>query len=311
MKMMRRTCLAGLLMAFAVFGQVASPPDIINQINSGRDVGSLWTSLGIAASGRFKCERYECQAESIENELDLELGGETAIVRVTYLFFSRFLIFNCKLPGCSFIDHIDRMVRYVPLPTATVQAARNKRWLVITGNTGGGSGIMSSGSEWYELRADKLHQILAVPDRGYSAESDPATTMFTRFVRYAQGANDESLEFAYHVEFGGGRPRKPPSEWGPGFLWDDEWTLIYSRSTHDDGYTLDRRRSTIPANWTSDDLIYGPGPNKILPYAADLLLKIARDPKDPRYRWLKQWIETAGESPEAQEIRAALKASER
>jgi hypothetical protein len=135
--------------------------------------------------------------------------------------------------------------------------------------------------------------------------------MFTRFVRHVQTGTEESLEFAYHVEFGGGRPRVPPYEWGPYFLWDDEWTITYSRTAPGSKFTLDRSHSTIPANWTSDDLVYGPGPDKILPYATDLLLKIARDSKEPRRPWLKQWIQTAGESREAQQILTALKASER
>ncbi len=305
-----------LLQFFVSFAAVAlaqsvDPNKVFDQIKAGRDIAKLWSSFSIAPSPAFECHDG-CDAQFIEHEFDPEFGqGRTSILLVTgnFIAFHRILLFHCE-PACSYIDHIEQSAHYMDVEVS-VATARERRWLVVTGNTGSGSGLSSYGSEWYELRSHKLHHVLTVPHHGFMAESDPATTTSMRFVRYASANQNETLDFAYHVEFGGGRPRLPPYEPGPHFLWDEEWTVTFSRSEPDLEYTLDRSRSTIPANWNRGDLVQGPGLDKILPYATDLLLKIARDSKEPRRAWLKPWIQTAGDSREAQQIRAALKASER
>jgi hypothetical protein len=180
-----RLLVFGFIAVSVMNGQKLDPHDLIERINAGLDVDQIWKSFGIAPSEQFRCNSRDCQAESLPDGFNLALSSsETVVIQVTQLSFSRFLVFRCD-PMCAYIDHVDRTGRYMAEPptTAAIVAAREKRWFVVTGNTGGGSGARSSGAEWYELVGGNLHQVLTVPDRGYMAESDPATTFSMRFVR--------------------------------------------------------------------------------------------------------------------------------
>lgn len=290
--------------ALAVFGQSTplDPDAIVDLVNSGGDL----KLPGI----NFSCPDRNCHAERLYPHHDLLMqGGFEAIVHISSVaaWTSRFLIFHCE-DGCRLVDHIDRESRYEPAE-AQVVAALNKRWFVVTGSTGGGSGARFSGSDWYEVYNQKLRLILSVPKQGYAQDPDPAITMSMRFVRYQRIATGEELEFAYHLEFASGLSSGLDSL--SVFLWDDEWRVTYSRDSRDGKFKFNSARSTTPKGWNDDVLPYGPSPTQFIPYAVPHLLEIARNSRDPRRAWLKQLLNKTPTWTETEPIRAALKASER
>ena len=233
-------------MCFAsiTFGQSPVDPFEITQTTSNKDATQLWRKLGIsdkirdASVGGAKeiASKFICglngssyEAQNVSFDRILATNGRDVIVRISFnsCDLHRFLLFHQDRDGWRLIDYLDSQNSHYSPPEANVISSGGKRWLVITSYPRGGTGVGIQPADWYEIREGKFRWVLSAPMKGHDMNLNPAREFSTRFIRATTIAERETLEFIYSVNFESGFRSSNPFEQ---FLWQDEWTVAYSRS---------------------------------------------------------------------------------
>jgi hypothetical protein len=251
---------------------------------------NLWARLGIparlkASSGNEINCLDGCEASIVSSDYLLPAGNDT-VVRVCTAFGDtcRFLLLHQSSSVWSLVDYLDTDYDKYELPTAWIEASQDQRWLVKSSFGGGGTGVYLGIAEWFEIRCGALENILKVPLKGHDVNAKPARYFSTRFKGFHKAGQRESLEFSYLVRFDdyGDAERE---------LWQEERTVVFSRTNRNSKFTFDPTASNIPANFEEKIFAFDSmNENDFVAFAYNRLLKIARDPTDSRRVWLSEFL---------------------
>lgn len=307
--------------AGVTFGQSSLNPFEITQTTSNRDVAQLWRKLGISdkirdisvggakeIAGKFTCGLSSSSYEAANASFDRILAedGRDVVVRIslTSCDLHRFLLFHEGRGGWRLVDYLDPPYSHYSPPEANVISSSGNRWLVITSYPRGGTGVGMQPADWYEIRGGKFRWVLSVPMKGHDANLNPAREFSTSFVRAVSIAQRERLEFIYSVRFESGFGSSSPLEQ---FLWEDEWTVAYCRAPGQVELQFDSKNSSTTKKVIADLFNYDTLENaELLGLVANHLLEIARQPSDPRRRWLKEVLDRYPNTRELVPVREAF-----
>ena len=293
----------------AAFRPSPSPIDIADGQTPLKD---LWRILGIpaklrpASSSVFLAAPREidcttgCNAR-IVNSPPLLADGYESIVRVCRHFKQtcRFLLLHQSAAGWSLVDYLDSPFEKYEAPKVWVESAQDRRWLVKRGFGGGGTGAYLAVAEWFELRCGALQQVLTLPAGGDDVNAKPARSFSARFRAFHRQGSRESLEFGYVVLFQDYEDERE--------LWQEERTVVFSRTDTNAPFVFDPVASTISAAFKAKVFaIYSMDRNDFVEFAYDRLLRIARDAADPRRDWLRRLLGETQESPKVNALEALL-----
>jgi hypothetical protein len=250
----------------------------------------LWAMLGIPA--RLKASPDDeincvegCEG-SIVNSDHLLADGNDAIVRVCTAFGDtcRFLLLHQSSSVWSLVDYLDSDYEKYEPPTAWIEASQDQRWLVKSSFGGGGTGVYRAIAEWFEIRCGALEKVLDVPLKGHDVNAKPARYFSTRFKGFHKAGQHESLEFSYGVRFEDYNHDERE-------LWQEERTVVFSRTNRNSKFTFEPAASSISAEFKNKIFAFDSmDENDFLDFAFNRLQKIAKDPADHRRAWLAEFL---------------------
>jgi hypothetical protein len=274
---------------------------------------TLWSRLGIPATVRVATDRgfeqgtgeiscaagCEARAETSGNFL---LGdGNDAVVRVCNRGESacRLLLLYQGSKGWGLVDYVDSPNQRYSGPTAEVVPAADRRWLVIRGFGGGGTGCSLDVADWFEIHCGALRRVLHVPASGHDVNARPGRHFSTRFTAFRKREGRESLEFGYVVLFEDYPHLRP--------LWQEERTVVFSRPEGGAQFRFDAAASDITETFAAKVFdTYSMKPADFVEFAFNRLRRIATDPSDSRRTWLRGLLDETAATPKVQSLRAAL-----
>jgi hypothetical protein len=276
----------------------------------------LWSTLRIPSKLRFETssgiragtEALECRVEDecevkvVSDDRLLPQDGQDSIVRICDMSLRcRFLLLHQSAKGWSLIDYLDSPFEKYENPTAWVQAAQDRRWLVKSGFGGGGTGVYLAVNDWFEVRCGALKRVLTLPSRGHDVNAKPARLFSTRFKALHKAVNRESLEFGYVVLF---------EDYQNGHqLWQEERTVVFSRAKPEAGFVFDPVASNISAAFEKKVFSFDSmDEDEFVEFAYDRLRRIASDPADARRGWLRQYLASIPSTANVKSLKAILAA---
>jgi hypothetical protein len=308
--------------AGVTFGQSAVNPFEITQTTFNEDATQLWRKLGITdkirntsvagareIGGSFTCGQSGANYEAENASFDRILAedGRDVVVRISFnsCDLHRFLFFHQGRGGWRLVDYLDSADSHYSPPEANVISSGGNRWLVITSYPRGGTGVGIQTADWYEIHEGKFRWVLAVPMKGHDMNYNPAREFSARFVRATTIAGRETLEFIYSISFESGFGSSNPFDQ---FLWQDEWTVAYSRAAGQVELKVDPKNSSTTKKIITDLFNYDTVENaELLGLVANHLLEIARQPNDPRRPWLKEVLNKYPNLRELAPVREVLR----
>lgn len=305
------------------FGQGSLDPFKITHPGTipSRDATQLWRKLGISdnlrdtsttgakeIAGKFTCgpsgSNYEAEDASFDRILAED--GRDVVVRISFTScdLHRFLLFHQGRNGWRLVDYLDSTDSHYSPPQASVISSGGKRWLVITSYPRGGTGVGIQPTDWYEIHDGKFRWVLVVPMKGHDMNHNPAREFSARFVRAMTIAGRETLEFIYSINFESGFGSSNPFEQ---FLWQDEWTVAYSRATGKAELKFDPKNSGATKKLIEELFNYDTiEDSKLLALITNQLIEIARQPDDRRRPWLREVLDKYPKLRELGSVREAF-----
>jgi hypothetical protein len=294
--------------ATASYRPAPSPAEII----SGKRLPSLWGDLGIparlktASHNRFAAEAEELDCTEECTATGMAAGrllgeGEDSLIRVCDSFGQtcRFLLLHLSSSNWSLVDYIDSPFEKYEPPSVRVEASQDRRWLVRRGFGGGGTGIHLAISDWFELRCGELREVLSLPSDGWDVNARPARYISTRFRNFSSSGKRESLEFGFIVAF---------QDYPAGReIWQEERTVVFSRTGPNTPFEFDAARSGISAAFKGKLFAFDSmDENDFINFAYERLRVIAADPKDGRRDWLRDYLAEMEETAKVRTLEILL-----
>jgi len=291
-------------------------PSPIDIVEGNPPLNDLWRTLGIPAKLRVSTGRGftvgtetidcagRCKATIVSGDHLLKDGGNDSIVRVCTEFETtcRFLLLHQSAETWKLVDYIDSPFEKYEPPTVSVEAARDRRWLVQRGFGGGGTGVYLADAEWFEMHCGALQPVLSLSSHGHDVNAKPARYFSTRFRSFHEQQGRESLEFGYVVLFQDYEHERQ--------LWQEERTVVFSRQNSDSKFVFDPAASSISKRYADKVFaIDSLDENDFVEFAFDRLLQIADKSGDPRQNWLRGFLSALRETPHVKALKVALNSS--
>jgi hypothetical protein len=286
--------------------------------NGSEGLSDFWRETGMSGKVRettatateetsfdFTCSS-NCSAEVVGFDNFLAEPGTDALVKIqsSNFMFSRFVLEHKGRKGWRVVDYVDSLDNRYGAAQAKIIPSAGRRWLVITSGGSGGTGVFTSYESWYELSRGRFVCVLEHVAQGHDLNLDPAREFFARFMRHRTDAGRDFLEFTYHVSFTNGFGTKDEFE---NRLWEDEWTVTFSRPTIGGPFRFDAKGSQLTRHFVDAVFDYDTvSESELVRLLAPRLLAIAHNPADRRRRWLRDFLDRNAEEPEAARIHRAM-----
>jgi hypothetical protein len=246
-----------------------------------------------------ECRIHTCLAEVISTERFLNEPGNDWILRICIGYV------RCRILLIHESDRARRLVDYLdsePLKwraEVSVVVMDHKRWLVSKSYGGGGTGISQYGARWFELRGDKLTQVLWIVPEGHDINFDPGREYSTRFLRYRRNQQAEYLEFALKVRW--------QTRFGDQLLWEEERSVVYRRENGQVECKFDPKLSEATKEYMALVTAFDKFDlDAFLRMHQDRLLRIAATGPDWQKTWLKTLLRDAAAGPTKSALLKAL-----
>ena len=138
------------------------------------DLANVWKKLKVI-SDPFLPEGSscggDCEARIYRNELDGRVGREV-ILKLTHSYEScRYLIFTrsnsgFRTGGWKFLGSVDHAFNRYQMSNYRIIRALRRKWLVVRGQEGSGSGYALYGDTWYTVTPNRISPVLSYPANG-------------------------------------------------------------------------------------------------------------------------------------------------
>lgn len=319
-----------------------SPYEIVRVVNENKkaaeesdgptpvDLGPIWRTLGIDSVAFDSCSG-QCDASIQKSELDGQPQPEV-IIKLTQPFnFVRFLVFSEGHSNKSewiFRGYVDHDFNRYQMASHRVLEFGGKRWLVIRGQEGSGTGFSLYGETWYELGQKGLQAVLRYPIEGHTYPwpvglgRDFKADIVTR--------NSAELIINYEVTYTAlnYHDRKYAklfvNRHRACYIWDaGESSFTFSNSCANTSEeevaaiaNIETEQSAAePAQKIGNTNFYsaaqqrafvGGGYDVFLKYNFSGLLQIANEKRNPLREWLRIYLNDCLDSPEKKKLELAL-----
>jgi hypothetical protein len=246
-----------------------------------------------------ECRFHTCQAEVISTERFLDEPGNDWTLRICIgEMFCRILLIHESNQGRRLVDYLDS----VPLKwtnKVSVVASADKRWLVSKTYGGSGTGVATFSAQWFELRGEKLTEVLWIHAEGHDVNNDPGRKHSTRFLRYRRDQHAECMEFVLKVRW--------QTRIGDQLLWEEERSVTYRREAGQVEYKFDPKLSEATDEYIALVTAFDKFDlDAFLRLHEDRLLRIAATGPDWQKAWLKTLLKEAAAGPTKSALLKAL-----
>lgn len=153
--------------------ELVSPFELANSIrNVRRTSGDIslkdtWQKLGIEAGSFAECSN-DCEARISRYELSPDTGAEVVLKLTRSLDFCRYLIFGKSQDrrGWKFLGYVDHDFNRYEMARHRIATVNSKRFFVVRGQEGSGSGFALYSETWYQVSDDGLKAVLSYSSDG-------------------------------------------------------------------------------------------------------------------------------------------------
>lgn len=128
------------------------------------DLISTWQQLGIEP-GEFE-ECGDCEVYAHKAELNGIAGAEALIKLTKSNYACRYLVFTRTAKDWKFLGHVDHDFNRYQMARHRVASVKGRRFLVIRGQEGSGSGFALYSETWYSVGNAGVKPVLAYPVEG-------------------------------------------------------------------------------------------------------------------------------------------------
>ncbi|MBI1766577.1 MAG: hypothetical protein HYR56_34650 [Acidobacteria bacterium] len=270
---------------------------------------NYWQRLGIQ-DDRFSRPYCMCEADIFRLPLDAESGDET-MLRIFTDGLCRYLIFkpidSSNHHKWKFLGKIDIEQRWHPPPHRLIRRT-NQQWLVITPQTGHGTGFGMWDSNWYEITSRGIKQVLNYPVERYMSGGGAQPEIFfsttTPKVTEADGVTTVTISFTIAYEDNEHWPALGPNL----KLWSKTQTVKYKRCCGANGFVFDQQASQVSkkemaAIYESEE----PTKDEVLRYNYQQLARLANSKRKRTKEWLKCFLITCSDSPKKRTLLRRLR----
>jgi hypothetical protein len=281
------------------------------------DLMPLWQRLDISAAMKTlwadqrTFERCGlCQADLYRLELDSQAGAEMLLAIRGAGGETRYLIFKRNERSAQkwqLLGHVDHVSPRIGMTQHKVVVGRGKRWLVIQGQTGAGSGFSEFYERWYEVNRKGVREVLQVLASGseFGPCDFPGRKIASRFLKHTvekDGADVLGIEFsvtwtAHCVNNMNGQS-----------LWRERAVAAYAKKQNESVFSFNPRRSKVsPEKLKAIFTLTGPNNEEFVRYNYERLSKLAKVKNAELREWLLLLLEGAKDIPEKRRLLSELK----
>lgn len=314
----------------------SSPFELAKSINNVRrtkvdiSLKETWQKLGIEP-GQFEDCSNECEAKIFRYDLSSDAGTEVVVKLTRFFDFCRYLIFARAQDrsGWKFLGNVDHDFNKYEMARHRIATVNGKRFFVVRGQEGSGSGFALYAETWYEVSDNGVKPVLSYPSDGRTSPWPAGLSREFKAMTISGSARANRLTVQYTVTYD-----------SDGYDGDNvrlefvnQHRLAYNWDSTAGKFVLDPQQSNISsseiaaiANIESDDepkagtkigdttfyssseakAFVGGGYEVFLKYNLPRLMTIAKGRAPGSKSWLKQFLTECRDTDEKKTLLAAL-----
>lgn len=314
--------------------KAVSPFELAKSINDVRrkhvdvDLKETWQKFGIDA-GSFETCSNDCEARVFRHELSSHTGPEVVLKLTRFVDFCRYLVFGRSQDGrgWKFLGYVDHDFNKYEMARHRIATVNGRRFLVVRGQEGSGSGYALYAETWYEVSDSGVKPVLSYPSQGQTypwpaglsrsfktinlpdlKRSGPLTIQYT--VTYAADGYDADkfkLEFVnqhratYNWDAASGKFVPDPQQSN---ISGAEIAAIANIESEDE--PKDGTKIGETTFYSSSKAFVGGGYEVFLKHNLPRLMTIAKGRPSNARSWLKQFLTECRDTDEKKALLAAL-----